>query len=680
MRGISPGAAEFAEQGPLTRWNKRSSLRQCIEMCATPVAAAGRAGGTIACVRDAECAKRLGGPLTVRAEEPLLELPEDVAILYSWANLQGAKYRDFSASRREYRAEVRYRAAEDLRQAELAAMDQAEAAAMAADRGAEEAERAAQALGLAGEYAERAPLLAAADMARRRAAAERVEVTRRAAAAAAAEAVARREEREIAEAHASAERQAARWADAAGEGVAASDPRVAGDLYEEVDAPRQGDAGTGGDGAASEEPAGRSDSARGLVASAGEDPVGPRDEFGKRGRFEPEVEARRRPQGYRLEQDVAVPDVSLQTPEDAEAELRESPEAWDRPAAGADQRRGSATGLPFPGAPEDGAAVLRAWQDEEDSQDEQRSGPAWLYDQGSGTVAGAAIASEEVVGSDRLGWDALREVFGADDDDSPQIQRERERGAAPLAPVLVIFSLAGGVGKTSLTAALARALCSLGEKVLLAETTGDGLLPYYFGATEPVGGEMRTLRLPGDSTETPISLGSYPVRNRVGQERLSRDLQQAAGVVDRALLDSNASPDAIVRGLAGASLQVLVPMLPDMNAVLGLRALERCFAGVCDDGGHVLQPYYVLNQFDAELPLHVDVREVLRTKLGERLLPFAIRRSPEVSEALAEGMTVMDYAPGAEVASDYRRLAEWVCTHAGPAKRGFRDDVQEREG
>ena len=39
------------------------------------------------------------------------ETPEDVAVLYSWANLHGAKYRDFSASRREKRAQLRHRAA-----------------------------------------------------------------------------------------------------------------------------------------------------------------------------------------------------------------------------------------------------------------------------------------------------------------------------------------------------------------------------------------------------------------------------------------------------------------------------------------------------------------------------------------------------------------------------------------
>jgi hypothetical protein len=57
------------------------------------------------------------------------EMAEDVAILYSWANLEGAKYRDFSASRREYRAQMRRRAAETVREQELKAAAEAEVAA-----------------------------------------------------------------------------------------------------------------------------------------------------------------------------------------------------------------------------------------------------------------------------------------------------------------------------------------------------------------------------------------------------------------------------------------------------------------------------------------------------------------------------------------------------------------------
>src|SRR5690348_11679000 len=65
-------------------------------------------------------------------------IPEDVAALYSWANLRGAKYRDYSASRREHRAQVRYRAAKGLLERELKAQTDAEASAEAADREARE--------------------------------------------------------------------------------------------------------------------------------------------------------------------------------------------------------------------------------------------------------------------------------------------------------------------------------------------------------------------------------------------------------------------------------------------------------------------------------------------------------------------------------------------------------------
>jgi hypothetical protein len=41
------------------------------------------------------------------------EQADDVATLYSWANLHGAKYRDFSASRQEMRVQMRQRTMAD---------------------------------------------------------------------------------------------------------------------------------------------------------------------------------------------------------------------------------------------------------------------------------------------------------------------------------------------------------------------------------------------------------------------------------------------------------------------------------------------------------------------------------------------------------------------------------------
>jgi cellulose biosynthesis protein BcsQ len=117
---------------------------------------------------------------------------------------------------------------------------------------------------------------------------------------------------------------------------------------------------------------------------------------------------------------------------------------------------------------------------------------------------------------------------------------------------------------------------------------------------------------------------------------------------------------------------VLVPIAPDMNSVISVQAVERLFREFQDSEGRPLLPFYVLNQFDTSLPLHLDVREVYRRQLGDRLLQFAIRRSPAVSEALADGMTVVDYAPEATVSQDYRNIALWLKGVSPPATEELR--------
>src|ERR1700733_6962973 len=107
-------------------------------------------------------------------DELAAETPEDVAVLYSWANLHGAKYRDFSASRREYRAQLRHRAAENVRELELKAQSEAEAAAAEAELVARAAEEAASKHFAQADALSREKALREAEEAARVAAAERV--------------------------------------------------------------------------------------------------------------------------------------------------------------------------------------------------------------------------------------------------------------------------------------------------------------------------------------------------------------------------------------------------------------------------------------------------------------------------------------------------------------------------
>lgn len=271
-------------------------------------------------------------------------------------------------------------------------------------------------------------------------------------------------------------------------------------------------------------------------------------------------------------------------------------------------------------------------------------------------------------------WYALKGVFeqpGAEAIEPAPVRQKEIR-----TPVFAVMSLAGGVGKTSLVATIGRSLSSLGEKVLLTDTTSHGLLPFYFGASELRQGTVRTFSPPSGSTDAPIYLVSY----EVGQERPDQDHDQlieemlaSSRGTHRILMDLSVGSSWIVRKMARLSPTILIPLAPDMNSVISLQSIEKFFQGMVDADGRMLQPYYILNQFDVSLPLHLDVREVLRRQLGDRLLPFVIHRAPEVSEALAEGMTVIDYVPESPVSGDYMNIATWLRTLAAPATAGFRN-------
>lgn len=311
------------------------------------------------------------------------------------------------------------------------------------------------------------------------------------------------------------------------------------------------------------------------------------------------------------------------------------------------------------------------------------AGPAWLYaspmPQASKRTATSAsqpsVADTLQQSRERLAarWFALKGAFTQADEEEPEPVRQKETRT----PVLVVFSLAGGVGKTSLVATIGRSLSSMGEKVLLTDTTSHGLLPFYFGASELRHGTVRTFSPPSGSTDAPIYLVSHAMEQKgsdpAAQELAVEEIVSNRQGMHRILLDLTAASSWVIGQMARMNPTVLIPVAPDMNSVISLPFVEKVFHGLSDGDGRPLQPFYLLNQFDPSLPLHLDIREVLRRQLGDRLLPFVVHRAPSVSEALAEGMTVVDYAPDEPVAEDYINVATWLRDIAPPSMAGFRN-------
>jgi cellulose biosynthesis protein BcsQ len=255
-------------------------------------------------------------------------------------------------------------------------------------------------------------------------------------------------------------------------------------------------------------------------------------------------------------------------------------------------------------------------------------------------------------------WYALRSIFAAASVDPSPFPAPEQRP-----PIVVVFSLAGGVGKTCLVATLGRLLSALGEHVLLTETAACGLLPFYFGSRELRPGVVRTFFPPGpfgEELDAPVQM--LNLQEGGSMEELLRD----GGGASRIVVDVATANRKCMSCLLSLRPTLLVPILPDMSSVACLGSLDALVANPTGEE----KAFYLLNQFDASSPLHRDVRALLQQQLGDRLLPFVLRRSSLVSEALAEGMTVIDYAPGSEVAADYQDLTAWLRSLAAPATAG----------
>jgi cellulose synthase operon protein YhjQ len=321
------------------------------------------------------------------------------------------------------------------------------------------------------------------------------------------------------------------------------------------------------------------------------------------------------------------------------------------------------------------------WAGSKVRREESGPGPLvqWPSPQRQGTGPASAAGGEALPhpkGGVASRWYALQSVFPRPEEameapEAPPVSHERRP------PMVLVFSLAGGVGKTCLVATLGRALSALGERVLLADTVAHGLLPFYFGSPEfnpqsRLNGLVRTFYPPGSERATPVQVLSleaerYPADSSEHDPLLGELVGDGRGV-NRILVDLATRSRDVTTRLLFLHPTVLVPILPDMSSVASLGSLEAFLARA---SGGSNEPLYLLNQFDASSPLHLDVREMLRDQLGDRLLPFVLRRCSAVSEALAEGMTVIDYAPGSAVAKDYWDLAGWLRSLEAPAAVGY---------
>lgn len=249
----------------------------------------------------------------------------------------------------------------------------------------------------------------------------------------------------------------------------------------------------------------------------------------------------------------------------------------------------------------------------------------------------APVQREIAVQGLRAGLRALLEELGGEE--RPADQRPQRRAKA-----LVITPAVSGMGCTTLTATLARYYQNRGEGVLIFDDREDGLLRLHFQSSNSVAIPIVTR----DSAPT-LSITWF-------QEPMARHQMDYRWF----LMDTKSVTPALVNAQLSPGSCYVVPVLADMRGVKAAIRLSEQLDSYESEQGRRLAFYFVLNQFDAASRLQEEMRQHLMRRLGGRLAPVAVRRSDDIGAALAEGATVLDYAPASQASQDFESLGEWL--------------------
>lgn len=239
-------------------------------------------------------------------------------------------------------------------------------------------------------------------------------------------------------------------------------------------------------------------------------------------------------------------------------------------------------------------------------------------------------------------------------------------------PVLALQGVRGGIGTTSVTAALAWVLQQLDESVLVIDFSPDNLLRLHFNmhfeqsrgwAKAEINGEgwqqgaMRYTEkldfLPfGQLTRTENEQLVTLLQQQPHQWQNNLSELQASNNYSWILLDIPAGDSELTR--QALALADLVLILIHADASCHLRLHQQDLPAGC---------HFLLNQFSAGSRLQQDLHQLWLQSLG-RLLPTFIHRDEAMAEALAAKQPLGEYSAQSLAAEEVMTLANWCLINA----------------
>ena len=235
---------------------------------------------------------------------------------------------------------------------------------------------------------------------------------------------------------------------------------------------------------------------------------------------------------------------------------------------------------------------------------------------------------------------------------------------------LALYSIKGGVGKTSTAVNLAHAAAEDGARVLLWDLDPQSAATWTLRVRPRVpGGAGKLLRrrrplreslLASDHPRIDLLPASLALRKldrrlsrmRRSRERLRRRLDELRGEVDLVLLDCPPGLTLLAENVFEASDALLVPLIP---APLSLRTLEQLRGFLDDHDWRHQRILSFLSMVDRRKSLHRDTLRTMPT-VTEDMLSTWIPAATEVERMGVHRAPVAAFAPASSAARAYQRL------------------------
>lgn len=242
------------------------------------------------------------------------------------------------------------------------------------------------------------------------------------------------------------------------------------------------------------------------------------------------------------------------------------------------------------------------------------------------------------------------------------------------AQVIAVISAKGGVGKSTLSAALATTVRLPGGLTVAIDLDSQNALQHHLSVSPDAAG-MATASLAGENWRTLLAAGSGDTcllrhgsqtqdEHHALQLFLENDSQWLVRQIARmelsardvVVLDVPCGDARMLEQALNAASQIVVVVTPDAACYLILDALEsRLESTLTRDQAPAC--HFVVNRFDDTRSFTRDMAEVIVRRLGDRLLGL-VHEDPALGEALAYGHNPVQAPHATHAVQDLLDLAD----------------------